>query len=285
MSAALRAADQQAKDRAQMVGGLGVSIPSSMPAPVDGSDSYVEGSRGSLMQVLGSLTAGAASRRSLAPVLRSDLSRTEARRNSAITKDLASQRKDLVARLPSLREGARAELSQEEVNKRNLRFQQGLARREFNLKAAQTGEQNRQFWAQLGLEQSKFEHAKDVDFQTLAQQQQQLDQAAQEGGGKDAELKAERFNNGVEILTSYMTPSKREEKKGTNIYQSRSPLELYNMLKKRANLPPAEAIRLVRSIQHSGFKDFKPKRARRNAANPARPPGEGANSIRGGPNP
>lgn len=261
LAAALRAQDQQADSRAAS---LGVDFPESRVP--DGAAAYAKGTQGGLLQALAALTTGAASRQTLAPVLRGEMMRSEAGRTSAITRDLAGQRKDLVNRIPSFREAARSELSQEEVNKRNLRFQQGLARREFNLKAAQTGEQNRQFWAQLGLEKEKFEHAKDVDFASLANQQRELDIRAQQaqgtGNAENAKLEAERYNHGVEILTNYLTPTKREDKKGLDIFKSRDPMELYNMLKKRANLPPAEAMRLVNSVQQNGWRNFKPKRYR-----------------------
>lgn len=275
LAAALRSQDAAADQRARS---LGVDFPETNVG-TGASDAYAAGSQGGLLQALASISAGAASRQTLAPVLRGEMQRSERGRNEAIFKDLAGQRRDLLSRIPSFREAARAELGQEEVNKRNLRFQQGLARREFNLKAAQTGEQNRQFWAQLGLEKDKFEHAKDVDFKNLAQHQQELDIAAQqaEGTGNEdnAKLEAERYNRGVEVLTGYIgAGTDKEKKKGVNM-ASRDPMELYQLLKKRANLPPAEAVRLVHSVQDPRFRRFSPKTYRANQHK------GGANKIKG----
>jgi hypothetical protein len=221
----------------------------------------------------------------LAGLSRIRMSEQERARSQGILRDLRDRRLDLQERIPDIRQRVGRGLRTEAGQLQNQRFTQGLARKEFGLKKNELGlqKQNQQFTQnlardQFGLERDKFDFSKKQarwankqGWATIGIQQGQLKLEADKlqasinqarkhghpGAAARAKARAEAWLRGVDALHEFMAPqTKKEKKHPRTVFAARNPEELFNVLHNQQRIPRAMALRLIRTVNHPGWRHY-----------------------------
>lgn len=226
--------------------------------------------------------------------------RKEQGRLQAIIDGLSGDRKSIMARLPDLITTSRNDLRQTEFNKAQAKGQLDLAKKQFGEAKANRlfqqwlasqqldlSKQNQSFQQWLAqqnftLDTEKFSHQKQIDWANIGLQQQsvnnQLKQieadAATAGKGdkkEKAKLRAQQWQNGLALLSGYMSPADGEAPPGLNIdklpegdkrlekynnnYQPRQFSEAMRILTGQAGMTKSDAFRLLAASNNKEWRD------------------------------
>lgn len=154
---------------------------------------------------------------------------TEGARFNAIMKALAKERTDVRSRLPGIREDVRQTMLGEESQRAAQGFQQELASDQFDFQKKESGrnfrlqKRGQKFQEDLAeRQQTETERANKAGERInmagvrneRARIKQEVDNAGDDTTREEAKARGERFNAGIEILTSWFKPTKQETGKG-----------------------------------------------------------------------
>lgn len=285
LQAALRGSQGMDANLASMIGAPPPTGPSNAQANVMSTvNSLGQAGTNSLSTQAAAMIAEAAQRQSLSGVENMRAQEDENARYGGEQADLTGQRRSIIAGIPTATENARSAIMQEEMDKRNQATQENIANKQLGLQTQQQGFEQGMAKKEFNLKSKQFDWQKHIDEGTLAQQQQQIDQAAatatSEADARNYELQGKRWSSGVAALQSFFEPKVGVEvsKKGTRMTEplirngkpvmengkvkrvpikvTRSPQDLYRVLKLQIQMPASEVMTLMSSINDPVFRNW-----------------------------
>lgn len=248
----------------------------------------------------------------------------EAQRHAGKTTELETQKKDILGQVGGLRSQARSDLMSELLKQRAQKYQEFIGNREFGLKTKEFGLQSELGRGELGLKKkelglqtelgrgelklkgqqlrssnrqaaNELNWKKYVDSATLAQGQQQLNDARDMATGtaeeKNAEVTAGMYARGAAAVDSFLSPNDADfqefrkrvhgrtrtvKERSDQLYRkNRKPEQLYSALK-RLGLPQKMIFKLMSTVRIPGFANYlKNKRIARGDYSKGGPQGTG----------
>lgn len=257
LQGALRSSQEQQGALTQQLGGAPTS-PAPSQASLGAAYGIGEAAKTNTNTSVAQALAAAASRQALPALGKLQAVDTENRRNRGVLADIRGKRRDVTSRIGEFREKARSDISSEEQNRENLRFQQRIAQKKLGLDKRTAG-----------LEEAKFTHQQKIDWAQIFQHQQELDDAAanaQDQGSADAaDQRSKAYASGSSFIASYLAPQAGEtfnktggghSKGQTNAkrYNARlNPANVFNHLTKNIGMPAHDAVVLMGTIDNPKF--------------------------------
>jgi hypothetical protein len=204
----------------------------------------------------------------------------EQRRYQTINDELTNERSALRAQLPGIQSQVRSQLSSNELARAGQAFQQNLARDQFGLDTAQFGETKhmnafqrklarrqqreteRGARVQEGQNEQQIRNQAAVDVAQVNNQRAQIQADIRNASTKQeqdmAKARADRFNNGVDILSNFLDPKayikggKLNNKAYENSIKGRFG-EVYHRIQAVTGMSEHEALLVMRTAANPGW--------------------------------